>query len=352
MISNVAGDRLYQQIKDRLNDSYENIHQSGNWIDGVHCRSAEEKIKKITGRKHARLLSSCTSSLMVALLSWDIRNKKVACSNYSYVASASQAALINDVEFMDVDNKGLISLEKQFTHDAVIPVSLYGNTIDYDNLKIGNHTKVIVDCAQSLGAKYKGRPDGSFGDAAVFSFARNKPIPTAGTHGAIVWDDDNMTDMIKAVSNNGKLGRTSSIQAYGINAIPMELQAAQIDIGLDHIDEWQTKRQSIHEHYVKEFDHLPLQIIQPSQHCDSNYHKFAMLVDDRDGLRDYLMRFEIQALEHYTDNFAEFFHGKDKRNNFPNTNMFCEKVLTLPNHAWMTDAEIETVAQKVKDFYK
>jgi len=135
MISNVAGDRLYQQIKDRLNDSYENIHQSGNWIDGVHCRSAEEKIKKITGRKHARLLSSCTSSLMVALLSWDIRNKKVACSNYSYVASASQAALINGVEFMDVDNKGLISLEKQFTHDAVIPVSLYGNTIDYDNLK-------------------------------------------------------------------------------------------------------------------------------------------------------------------------------------------------------------------------
>jgi dTDP-4-amino-4,6-dideoxygalactose transaminase len=77
MISNVAGDRLYQQIKDRLNDSYEKIHQSGNWIDGVHCRSAEEKIKKITGRRHARLLSSCTSSLMVALLSWDIRNKKV-----------------------------------------------------------------------------------------------------------------------------------------------------------------------------------------------------------------------------------------------------------------------------------
>jgi dTDP-4-amino-4,6-dideoxygalactose transaminase len=132
----------------------------------------------------------------------------------------------------------------------------------------------------------------------------------------------------------------------------MELQAAQIDIGLDHMGEWQLKRKLIHEHYVEEFDHLPLKIIQPSEHCDSNYHKFAMLVDDRDGLRDYLARFDIQALEHYTDNFAEFFHGKDQKNNFPNTNMFCEKVLTLPNHAWMTDAEIETVSQKVKDFYK
>ena len=352
MISNVAGGRLYKQIKNRLNDCYEKIHQSGDWIDGIYCRSVEEKIKKITGRKHARILNSATSSLMVALLSWDIRNKKVACSNYSYVASASQAALINNVEFTDIDNNGLISLDDNFDHDAVIPVSLYGNTIDYDNLKISDHTKVIVDCAQSLGAKYKGKPDGSFGDAAVFSFARNKPIPTAGTHGAIVWDDDDMTDMIKAVSNNGKLGRTSNIRAYGINAIPMELQAAQIDIGLDHIDEWQNKRESIYEHYTGEFEHLPLQIIQSNEHCDSNYHKFAMLVDDRNGLRDYLMRFEIQALEHYTDNFAEFFDGKDKGNDFPNTNNFCKKILTLPNHAWMTDAEIETVAQKVKDFYK
>jgi len=352
MISNVAGDRLYNQIHERLNDAYHKIHTSGNWIDSVYCRSAEEKIKKITGRKHARLLSSGTSSIMVALLSWNIRNKKVACTNYSYVASASQAALINDVEFTDIDDNGLMLLDNHFGHDAVIPVSLYGNTIDYDNLKISDHTKVIVDCAQSLGAKYKGKADGSFGDAAVFSFARNKPIPTAGTHGAIVWDDDGMTDMIKAVSNNGKLGRTSSIKGFGINAIPMELQAVQIDIGLDHMGEWQMKRELIHEHYMAEFDHLPLRIIQPSEHCDSNYHKFAMLVDDRDGLRDYLARFDIQSLEHYTDNFAEFFHGKDQKNNFPNTNMFCEKVLTLPNHAWLTDAEIETVSQKVKDFYK
>jgi dTDP-4-amino-4,6-dideoxygalactose transaminase len=199
---------------------------------------------------------------MVSLIAWGMKNKKVASTNYGYVASANQAALLNDVEFFDVDKKGLINIEEEFTHDLVIPVSLYGNTIDYDNLRIGANTKIIVDAAQSLGTKYKGKPDGSFGDAAIFSFARNKPVPTAGTHGAIVWDDDAITDKILSASMNGKLSRNGGIVSHGVNATPYELQAAQIDIGLDHMGEWQVKRKLIHEYYCKEFADLPFDIIK------------------------------------------------------------------------------------------
>ncbi len=56
----------------------------------------------------------------------------------------------------------------------------------------------------------------------------------------------------------------------------------------------------------------------------------------------------IQSLLHYTDNFSDYF-GSTKV--FPNTDAFCETVITLPNHSWMTDAEIETVANTVKEFY-
>jgi dTDP-4-amino-4,6-dideoxygalactose transaminase len=241
-----------------------------------------------------------------------------------------------------------MQLDEIFEHDLVIPVSLYGNTIDYDNLKVGKGTKVIVDCAQSLGAKYKNKPDGSFGDAAVFSFARNKPIATAGTHGALVWDDDSLTTIIHAVSNNGKLGRDSKIQAYGINAVPMELQAAQIDIGLDHMGEWQVKRKSIHQYYVEQFKNLPLEIIHANDYCESNYHKFALKTNQRNELYKHCQKNNIQALLHYTDNFSDYF-GSTKV--FPNTDAFCETVITLPNHSWMTDAEIETVANTVKEFY-
>ena len=347
MITNTGGERLYKQICDPLTDAYHKIQTSGNVIDGEYCRSAEKKLKFITKRKHARITTSATIALMVSLIAWNIRNKKVACANYGYVASANQAALLNDVDFFDVDRRGLINLDTRFSHDLVIPVSLYGNSIEYTNLKTADDTKVIVDAAQSLGTKYKGQPDGSFGDAAIFSFARNKPVPTAGTHGAIVWDDDSMTDKILAASMNGKLSRNGGIISHGVNATPYELQAAQIDVGLDHMGEWQGKRKLIHQYYSTQFANLPIEIIESNKDCESNYHKFAMLVDKRDSLAEYLNSQNITALLHYTDNFANYF-GKG---NFPNTDMLCKKVITLPNHPWLTDSEIETVAEKVKSFY-
>lgn len=349
MIKNTGLDRLYNQIKDRLYDSYNEIHLSNEPIDSKFCKSVEKKLKHITGRKHARLTTSGTSAIQTALIAWQIKNKKVACANYSFVASANQAAYDNEVDFIDIDSNGLMKTDITFNHDAIIPVSLYGNTIDYDNLKKANHTKVIVDSAQSLGSRYKGRPDGSYGDVAIFSFARNKPIPTNGTHGALVWDDDNMTDRIKAVSMNGKLSRNGGIVSHGINSQPFELQAAQIDIGLDHMEEWQLKRKEIHDYYVEQFKNLPIDVIESAQYCESNNHKFALLSKDRDRLHNNLTENKIQALIHYTDNFAKFY-GTDKK--YPMTDKFCNEVLTLPNHPWLTDSEIETVATTVRRFYR
>ena len=348
MISNVAGDRLYNQIHERLTEAYDHIHSTGNWIDDRYTDSVEQKLKLITRRRNAKLVTTGTSAIQTALMAWDLVDKNIACTNYSYVASANQAALLNDVDFFDVDDNGLIEIGDKFNHDAVIPVSLYGNTIDYDNLKTDKSTKVIVDCAQSLGAKYKGQPDGSFGDVAIFSFARNKPVPTAGTHGALVWDDDTMSAKIKAVSTNGKLGRNAPISSMGINGTPFELQAAWIDIGLDHIGEWQVKRKKIHNFYTEAFKDLPVKIVEAPSYCESNYHKFAMKTHDRDSLHKHLQGKGIQALQHYTDNFAKYF-GSQKV--FPSTELFCRSILTLPNHAWMTDSEVETVAKSVKDFY-
>ena len=349
MITNQHNNRLYPQIKERLDEAHAKINKSGNWLDHEYSRSVETKLKKLTGRKHARLLNSATSALMVGLLSWNIKDKHVGCTNYSYVSTANQAALINKMDFFDVDDKGLMKLDTRFEHDAVLPVSLYGNTIDYDNLNKSDSTKVIVDCAQSIGSKYKGKPDGSFGDAAVFSFARNKPIPSPGAAGAILWDDDDKLDMIRAVSNNGKSGRNAGIINYGLNALPMELQAAQIDIGLDYIEAWQDKRTKIFEYYRDKFKDLPLDVIVPPEYNECNHHKFAMLSDQRDQLIEHLAKNDIQGVAHYTDNFAKFF-GSNK--SFPNTEKFCTQIITLPNNPWLTDAEIEKVADAVKEFYR
>lgn len=343
-------DRAYAELKEDLDHAYAEIHSSGRVANGKYCGLVEEKLKELTHRKFAKMFPSGTSATLGALLAWNIKNKKVACANYSYVASANQAALLNEVELFDVDKNGLIELGGKIDHDAVIPVSLYGNTVDYDNFEknIGPKTKIIVDCAQSLGATYKGKPDGSFGDVAVFSFSTNKPVPTAGTHGALVWDDPDKTEMVQRVANNGKLGRQGTIESFGINGTAYELQACQIYFGLARMGKWQDRREQISNYYLEKFTDLPLNFIMPNKDCAGNFHKFVLLHKRRDELHDFLQQNHIDAQKHYTDNFSDFFGDKEV---MPNTTMLCDSVLSLPNSQWMTDAEVETVAEKIRRFF-
>jgi dTDP-4-amino-4,6-dideoxygalactose transaminase len=342
--------RAYTELQEELRDAYNEIHLSGQVTNGKYCKLVEEDLKRITQRKFAKMFPSGTSAILGALLAWNIKNKKVACTNYSYVASTNQAALLNDVELFDVDKNGLMLLKEQINHDACMPVSLYGNTVDYDEFykNISPNTKIIVDCAQSLGAKYKNKPDGSFGDVAVFSFSTNKPVPTAGTHGALVWDDENMTDIINQVANNGKLGRNDPINYLGINGTAYELQACQIYFGLKRLEKWQTRREKISKYYINAFTDLPLSYIVPNEHCASNFHKFVIQHQERDAIHNHLRANNIDAQKHYTDNFNDFFGNKKE---MPNTTMLCNSVLSIPNNQWLTDAEVETVAETLKKFF-
>ena len=343
-------ERCYDELKEQLVPAYDEIQKSGSGIDGKYCSLVENELKSITGRKHAKLYPSGTSAILGALLAWDIYDKKVALSNYSYVASANQAALINGVEFFDVDENGLIDIKETIKHDACIPVSLYGNTVDYDLFfgLMSDQTKVIVDSAQSLGTTYKNKPDGSFGDASVFSFASNKPVPTSGTHGALLWDDDSMVDPIRSTSNNGKLSRNAPISHLGINGVPYELQACQIYFGLQKYKIWQERRKHISEYYTEQFIDLPVQFIVSGDHCESNYHKYIILHPQRADLVSYLRENDIDAQMHYTDNFNMVFGDKT---DMPMTERLTKQVISLPNHQWLTDAEVETVANTVKGYF-
>lgn len=349
MIRFVDLSRCWNELKQELLPAYEEIHLSGNVANGKYRKLVEEQLKEITGRKHCRLTTSGTTAIQGSLIAWDMIDKDVACSNYSYVASANQAALLNNVQLHDVDNDGNISLQSHIEVDAVIPVSLFGNSVDYDDIKgkIGD-AKMIADCAQSLGSTYKDRPDGSIGDCAVFSFATNKPVPTAGTQGAVVWDDDAMNERVEMAFNNGKMARNTPIRSMGVNGHAFELQAAQIHFGLKRLQQWQHRRTQISTHMMSEFAQLPIKIITAKDYCKSNWHKFVIKSDERDGLYEHLRGNNIDAQKHYTDDFNHFFgDGRD----MPNTKILCDTVLSVPNNQWLTDEEVSHIIRTVKEYY-
>lgn len=352
MISNINTDRCYQELEEKLLHAYEEIQWSGQVRNGKYCRLAEDELKKITGRKHARLFPSGTISITVALLSWQIINQTVATTPYSYVASANQPALLNRLNFYDINASGVLDVNERILGDAVIPVNLYGNCCDYDQLykNINATTKVIVDSAQGLGSMYKDQPEGSRGDVAVFSFSINKPVPTSGTHGALVWDDDAMTDHIIAVANNGKISRNAPIVNYGVNGEPFEIQASQIYYGLLEYKKWQLRRKQISQYYKEQFASLPLDIVQPNEWCSTNYSKFVMLTNKRNKLNSFLHTNDTESQMNYTDNLANYFSKQSY--NLPNTEKFCSQCITIPNSQWLTDAEVEHVVDTVKKFYE
>lgn len=352
MISNRNLDRCYKELQDQLLSAYQEIQLSGQVRNGKYCRLAENELKKITGRKHARICPSGTQGLLISILAWKIQGYEIASSPYSYVASTNQAAMFNTMKYYDINANGVLDVNRKFSEQVILPISLYGHTCDYDTMfaNILNDATVIVDSAQSLGSTYKGQPDGSIGDVAVFSFAVNKPVPTCGHHGAIVWDNDDMTDRIQTVANNGKRSRNSPIESYGVNGEPFEIQASQIYYGLLNYKKWQDRRQQIAKYYSDEFKNLPLDIIKPNDWCESNHHKFVMLTKDRNELNAFLRANNIESELHYTDNFADFF--ANEKTPLPNTDKFCTQCITIPNSQWLTDAEIEHTSTHVKKFYE
>lgn len=350
MIKFVDLNRCWQELKTDLLPAYDEIHTSGIVSNGKYRTLVEEQLKDITGRKHCRLTTSGTTAIQGSLIAWNILRKKVACTNYSYVASTNQAALLNDVILFDVNENGNMVLDSDVEVDAIIPVSLFGNPVDYDEIssRTGN-AKIIADCAQSLGSKYQGAPDGSLGDCSIFSFATNKPIPTAGTQGAILFDDDDMVEKVSRALGNGKLSRNSSIESFGINGSSYELQAAQIHFGLKRLQQWQNKRKQISDYYVSEFEDLPISIIKAEKNCDTNWHKFVIKTDSRDSLCDFLKQKGIDSQKHYTDNFAQFFGSGNKH--MPYTEKLCKTVLSIPNNQWLTDQEVEKITTNIKNFF-
>lgn len=178
-----------------------------NWIAplGPNVDAFEREIAALVGSEHAAALSSGTAALHLALRLVGVGERdKVFCSSFTFAASANPIVYQGaEPVFIDSDreswNMSVTALARAFVvaksegwmPKAVMVVNLYGQSADFDpilELCNAHGVPVIEDAAESLGAKYKGRPSGTFGKLAAFSFNGNKIITTSGG-GMLVSDD-------------------------------------------------------------------------------------------------------------------------------------------------------------------
>lgn len=235
---------------------------------------------------------------------------------------------------------------------AVVIVHLYGKACDMDrimSLAKDYDIKIIEDCAQSHGAKYKGKATGSFGNLGAFSFYPTKNLGALGDSGAVVSDNKDLADRIKTMRNYGSRMKYYN-ELIGFNSRLDELQAGFLRVKLkklDHINEHKRKLAKLY------LDNLKSEFIKPvvQEGYYDVYYVFAIRHPARDELKEYLKKNDIITEVHYPvpphkQNALKMFSGQ----RFPLSEEIHNTILTLPCAYFHTEEDIMRVIEVLNKF--
>jgi|TARA_B110000858_G_scaffold33304_1_gene37055 dTDP-4-amino-4,6-dideoxygalactose transaminase len=351
-------ERLYKLWKEEYFELLDHVLQRKTF-DGEYTVKTQDEIKRRTGRKYCWLTPSGTSALMVATLSGSIGpGDEVIVPNYGYVASVNQMKAAGaTLKFVEVDDYGHIDvdrIEEQITDKskALVVVGLYGdapNMQRIEQIAKDNNLYVINDAAQCAMSKYKDRVVDSYGDTSIMSFGANKHMSTFATYGAIVTDNDELAYRIERVRLNGKTGRDKTVEFVGMNAQSHEDKAVQCWLALKYFDQWQTRRHEIADYYDSRFTEAGVNYRKVAPNCSSVRQKYPVYFNSKYNAHDKMLEEGVETQTHYIDNFATGIFNDQKNINqrYPKTEFHNQCSLSIPMQAFLTDTEVERVADAV-----
>ena len=282
----------------------ERVLRSGkvNYWTGEECRTFEQEYADFVGAKHGIALANGTVALELALHALDIGpGDEVVTSSRTYIASASCVTMRGARPVVaDVDPVSQVvtaeSIRAVLTPrtKAIIPVHLAGWPCDMDSilaLAREHDLRVIEDCAQAHGACYNGKPVGSFGDAAAFSFCQDKIITTGGEGGMLVLNDEGLWKKAWAYKDIGRsydavYGREHApgfrwlTESFGTNWRMTEMQAAIGRVQLRKLPVWVERRRANAAILTRFFELLPgLRVTPAPENIYHSYYKYYVFVD-------------------------------------------------------------------------
>jgi dTDP-4-amino-4,6-dideoxygalactose transaminase len=235
-------------------------------------------------------------------------------------------------------------------------VNLFGNIINYDQLShyqalwAENDIHIIEDAAQSFGARWQGVPSGKLGDLSVLSFDPTKNLGNYGSGGMVLTDDYDLYEVVRNLRDNGKF---DDHHMSGTNSKMSESDSAQMLVKLKYFDQWQARRTDIAEYYTEELDNVAgISTIPVTEHAEHSWHKYAIHVRDRLGVKQRMESLGVETRIHYTKPLhlepVSYIYAVDYNLGILNgAEDFCKTTLSLPIYPELTDAEVERVGQSI-----
>jgi dTDP-4-amino-4,6-dideoxygalactose transaminase len=293
-----------------INHAIQKVLRGGHYILGPEVKAFEDDLARYLGVRHAVACNSGTDALVIALRALGLGpGDEVITTPFTFFATAEAISHLGaNPVFVDVEPESMNLdprlIERAITARtrAILPVHLFGRPCAMDpimELAARHDLRVVEDCAQSLGARHRGRQTGTFGQMGCFSFFPSKNLGAYGDGGLMATDGDDLAQAARMLRAHGS-SRKYHNEAIGYNSRLDEIQAAILRVKLPHLEAWNRGRRRVAENYRRLLDGHP-SIRTPPVVEGHVFHQYTIQV--REGVRErVLARLEeegISAMVYY-----------------------------------------------------
>lgn len=355
---------LHKPIQKELDDAYKDVIERQWFIGGEADKKFEEAFAAYCGAHYCVGTGNGLDAIRLILLAYGIgEGDEVIVPANTFIATVLAITYVGATPvFVDADletyNIDIGKIEEKITErtKAIIVVHLYGRVVDVlavREIADRHGLKVIEDAAQAHGATIKGQKTGTLGDAAAFSFYPGKNLGALGDAGAVVTNDKEVADKVRAYGNYGSYEKYNHVY-QGCNSRLDELQAAFLSVKLCYLEEWNEERRRIAKIYAENIKNSKVILPQmPKDRKAHVFHIYPVLVRERDAFVEYLKVHGIATNIHYPTPITEQaayqeYHGQV--NQYPVTEQICAQEVSLPLYPGIMKEQIEWVIACVNQF--
>lgn len=354
--------RQTRALRHEIQSAIDRVLERGDYILGREVTAFEEEFAAYCGAKHCIGVGCGLDALTLTLKEFDIGpgDEVITVAN-TFIATALAAQHVGATPVVvdcDPDSFNLdpACLEAAITTrtKAVLPVHLYGQPADMDairNIATAHGLIVIEDACQAHGAKYRGRRTGTLGNAAAFSFYPGKNLGGIGDGGAIVTNDDELAERVRATRNYGST-RKYHHPTRGFNTRLDSIQAAVLRVKLRYLDQWNDRRRELAARYRDLLCGFSIGLPEEQESSEHAWHLFVVRCNDRDEVVSRLKERGVDAGIHYpvpVHQHDAFRSTGRTVGDLRHSEEACEQILSLPLCPYTLESEIATVAEALSD---
>jgi dTDP-4-amino-4,6-dideoxygalactose transaminase len=344
---------LHAELQEALLGAVTEVIQTGAFVLGPAVERFEGAFAEAVGREHCVAVNSGTSALHLALLGAGVGpGDEVVTTPHSWISTTWAISYCGATPvFADVDpatgnlDPSAAAAAVTDRTAAILPVDLYGNPCDlpaFEALARRHGIALVDDACQAHGATLDGRPVGSFGSSACFSFYPGKNLGAVGEGGAVVTDDASLAARLRALRNHAQAPAHHHGE-IGFNYRMEGVQGAALAVKLPHLDAWNDQRRVAAARYAELLAGVAgvtAPFANPAG--NPNWHLYVVRTPGRDGVLAAMHRSGVDARVHYPTPIhlqPAYAHLGLGPGSFPVAEGFMAECLSLPMFPGITEEQ-------------